>query len=782
MTNTGYIQGGNGGDGDYSSGAGGAGVSGSGFTLTNDGGGTIAGGAGGSYAGCGPGTSAAGGYGVDALGRVNIMNAGSIMGGLSGDGTLQADAVHMSGGGNTLTLENGYSFTGNAVSTSGTTNGGDTLALGGATNDTFDVSQIVATAPAGWTGAVEYFGFANYAKVDSSTWTLTNTTTAVTPWTLEGGVLQISTDANLGALSGGVTFNGGTLENTAAITTARSIALPGTGTLQTDADFTSSGAVSGVGALTKTGTGTLTFNGDGGAFSGSTNVATGTLLIGGDGFPGASLGGATTVAMGATLGGFGTIGSLSLFGNLSPGASIGTLHATGDATFEAGSAYLLDVSPAGTSDLFTTTGSVAIDDGTVEVQPSTGAWAPITKYTIVTGQGGVRGTFAGLTGAPTPHWGLLYDPNNVYLILATDAFNLGNSAQTINQHNTAGGISSLGWGNPFFLQLATQDASAQRIAFDQTSGEFHASQQAALVNDSRFVREQMEKRLRDGDADDSAAKVAGTRLTAWVHGWGHWGTIDGDGNAAQISDNGDGLLVGADLPVGGIGRVGVTGGAERDSLSVRDRSSWARVTQTWLGTYGGFEQGAFAFRAGVAYAWNQIPAYRDVAVPLMAPEALSSNATGSTTTGYIEGAWNVQTSVGTVVPYLNLASVRVHTDAANEVGGVAALHIDSGSMDTSLSTLGVRGGWRLASSVSLDANLGWVHAFRDITPDRTQQFLAGGDAFTVYGTPIAKDAGQVNVNLTWQVAPNAQVVLGYDGLYGNRVSDTAAKASFNVAF
>jgi uncharacterized protein with beta-barrel porin domain len=784
-TNTGTIGGGAGGStgGYYSttgvSGAGGAGVSGSDFTLTNSG--SIYGGHGG-YAGSSPSLGGAGGVGIDATGRASVITSGSIMGGLSGDGATQADAVDFSGGGNSLTLESGYSFVGNVVSSSGTTTGGDTLALGGTTNDTFDVSQIVAAAPTAWTGAVQYYGFANYAKVDGSTWTLTNTTSVVTPWTLAGGVLQISSDANLGAPTGGLTFNGGTLENTAAITTARSIAVQGAGTLQNDADFTSSGSVSGAGALTKTGVGTLTFNGNGSAFSGSTNVATGTLLVGGDGFPGASLGGATTVATGATLGGFGTIGSLNLFGNLSPGASIGTLHATGDATFESGSAYLLDVSPTGQSDLFTTKGSVAINGGTVEVQPSTGTWAPITKYTIVTGDGGVSGTFAGLTGAPTPHWGLLYDSNDVYLILGTDAFNLAGAAQTVNQRNTAGGVSSLGWGSPLFLTLAAQDASAQQAAFDQASGEFNASQQAALSNDSRFVREQMNKRLRDGDADDSAAKVDGTKLTAWVHGWGHWGQIDGDGNAAQMSDNGDGLLVGADLPVGASGRVGFTGGAERNSLSVHDRSSWADVTQTWLGTYGGFEQGAFAFRAGVAYAWNRIPAYRAVALPMMAPQTLSSNAIGNTTTGYIEGAWNIQTAAGKLAPYLNLANVRVHTDASNEAGGMAALHMDSASMDTSLSTLGVRGNWQLASKVALDANLGWVHAFGDITPERTQQFLAGGDAFTVYGTPLAQNAGQVNVNLTWQVAPNAQVVLGYDGLYGSSVKDTAAKASFNVAF
>ena len=43
--------------------------------------------------------------------------------------------------------------------------------------------------------------------------------------TIEAGTLSVSADANLGAASGGLAFDGGMLQNTAAFTTARSIAL-----------------------------------------------------------------------------------------------------------------------------------------------------------------------------------------------------------------------------------------------------------------------------------------------------------------------------------------------------------------------------------------------------------------------------------------------------------------------------------------------------------------------------------------------------------------------------
>ena len=69
--------------------------------------------------------------------------------------------------------------------------------------------------------------------------------------TITAGTLSISADANLGATSGGLAFNGGTLENTAALTTARAITLTGTGTFKTSADLTVTGTISGAGALTK---------------------------------------------------------------------------------------------------------------------------------------------------------------------------------------------------------------------------------------------------------------------------------------------------------------------------------------------------------------------------------------------------------------------------------------------------------------------------------------------------------------------------------------------------
>ena len=269
----------------------GTGISGNAFTLTNTG--SISGGRGGSGGarntghGVGfDGAVGAGGVGILAQGDDSITTSGAISGGLSGSGT-QADAVDLSGGGNTLTLEQGYSFNGRVLSASGTgslaTNGGDTLALGGTTNGTFDLAGI----------GTEFRGFNQLEKTDSGTWIVTGNQGAP----FDGGItIQAGTLTNQGDLynnSGATLNNASTLTNQAILTNGGT--LTNNGLLSNVGALNSTGTINGTGSFTQT-AGTTTV--DGSLSQNSIAINGGTLAGNGGTITSPNT---ITVASGATL-------------------------------------------------------------------------------------------------------------------------------------------------------------------------------------------------------------------------------------------------------------------------------------------------------------------------------------------------------------------------------------------------------------------------------------------------------------------------------------------------
>ena len=139
---------------------------------------------------------------------------------------------------------------------------------------------------------------------------------------LDSGTLAVSSDANLGAANGGLTFNGGTLQLLAGFTSNRDVTLNVGGIVDTNGNnATWAGAVAGAGGLTKTGAGMLTLSGAG-TYLGPTFVNAGTLQAGiVNAF---APGSAYTVAPGAVLdlNSFNqTIGSLAGGGSVTLGSA-----------------------------------------------------------------------------------------------------------------------------------------------------------------------------------------------------------------------------------------------------------------------------------------------------------------------------------------------------------------------------------------------------------------------------------------------------------------------------
>jgi autotransporter-associated beta strand protein len=180
--------------------------------------------------------------------------------------------------------------------------------------------------------------------------------------------------------------------------------------------------IQGTGGLIKTGTGALTLSGTN-TYAGPTAVNAGTLLVNGS-QPASSV----TVASGATLGGMGTMGPVTINGILSPGVGgSGILH-SGNATFNLGSTVAVDLNGttggSGYDQLFVT-GTVSLGGPTLAVSV---AFPSVTGdiFTIVQSTGAISGGFSGLPeGFMFPSGGrtfrINYTPNTVTLTDVTPA-------------------------------------------------------------------------------------------------------------------------------------------------------------------------------------------------------------------------------------------------------------------------------------------------------------------------------------------------------------------------
>jgi uncharacterized protein with beta-barrel porin domain len=245
-------------------------------------------------------------------------------------------------------------------------------------------------------------------------------------------------------------------------------------------------------------------------FSGANVVAEGTLIVNG------SLGGSTAVLSHGTLAGSGTVATSAaggpvsntvIFGTIAPGdGSIGTLNVSGNLLFLDGSHYEVEVDATGHSDqIIVSGGTNFLGNSTVDVLNASGSYAPGTRYTILTANGGVLGDFAGLTlssplSTPFLSFGLeqdaLNDPDNIYLAVARSSVTFASVGQTPNQIAVGGALDSLSSSNPLVAALAQLDTPAANAAFNQLSGEVHASTKSALIEDSHFVRDAIDNRIR----------------------------------------------------------------------------------------------------------------------------------------------------------------------------------------------------------------------------------------------------------------------------------------------
>ncbi|MCZ8393582.1 autotransporter outer membrane beta-barrel domain-containing protein [Achromobacter xylosoxidans] len=565
----------------------------------------------------------------------------------------------------------------------------------------------------------------------------------------------------------------------------------------------------------------------------TTVINKGTLTSGSDAVVFEGNGNTLTLWQGST-----TTGDVRFEGarnKLALGSDVGSPSAdaymTGSLRLGTDGVYTVRATPT-QADQLTVTGSATLTGATVQVLATPGAYAESTVYNILHAGGTFNGTrFAGVTSdlaylAPT----LSYSANDqdVNLTLTRKQVQPGGDpslpgpdsggnpparpirfADLVSGRNAvaaANAVDGMPTGNELYGHALTLPSGAPQSFFSALSGASHANAIAALQGLGAQARSVPFSRLRanlgagmragsptaavgaSDAAPPSSALPAGGAQPAWAELVGNWQRLGATGDTSEVRMHTGGIFAGADGAIGRGWRLGGALGYTDSNLRTDGVDGKTDISSYSAVVYGGkaFDAGAGKLNLllGGAYTWHDIHSKRRVAAGGL-DQTLRANYGASTAQVFTELGWTLKAGdTLTLEPYAGLAWANLRNRAFQESGGSAALSGASQGNRTTTSTLGLRGSQTLmlgSFQGTLTAGAGWRHAFGDVNPTSRLAFDAG-NAFTVAGAPIARNAAVLEAGLDAKVGRSASVGLSYAGQFGSGNQDHSATLEWRWAF
>lgn len=309
----------------------------------------------------------------------NVANSGKLIfdrsDSLTFSGTLTGSGSLSQSGSGTTILTGAASHTGGTTIEKGTLQIGDGSTSGSLTGGVSNSGVLAFKRSDSLTFVGAVTGIGSLQQNGSGTTILIGNNTYTGGTVISAGTLQIGEGGITGSITGDVSNSGNLIFSRSD-----------------NVDFT--GVLSGAGSLKQSGTGTLTLSGDNTSFAGLTSVTSGTLLVD------QKLGGAITVASGATLGGKGVLaGNVSLdAGGILAGREGQTLIFENNLTLVTGNIVNIALGQSGQTGLFSVQGDLTLA-GTINIT-DIGSFGPglyrIFDYTgNLTGNTAVLGTVPG---------------------------------------------------------------------------------------------------------------------------------------------------------------------------------------------------------------------------------------------------------------------------------------------------------------------------------------------------------------------------------------------------
>ncbi len=335
--------------------------------------------------------------------------------------------------------------------------------------------------------------------------------------------------------------------------------------------------------------------------------------------------------------------------------------------------------------------------------------------------------------------------------------------------------------SPLFDAVVPLSAADALEAFDDLSGEVHASLLRALVDASRQPRDAAFDRVDAAFAALAKGEV-GTR-NIWARGYGARGTLAGDGNAAGFNFGSGGMLVGADGLISREVFVGMLAGIGGVAVDLPERDSRVAAASYQLGLYGGAALGEVRLAFGAALASSEVSVTR---TPRFTGFSETVTADYATTTAQLFGELGYAFALGEVAatPFARVALLGQSGGQYAESGGNAALSGASSDIGAAVLTAGVKLARRLVLGDGLVVAARGSIALQRSTGDQptaTHSF-AGSMPFTVSGAKPGDTALLLEAGLGTELAPEVNLDLSYQGQFGSTQSAHAMKFTLSGKF
>ncbi|MGY2051661.1 autotransporter domain-containing protein [Methylobacterium sp. JK268] len=284
---------------------------------------------------------------------------------------------------------------------------------------------------------------------------------------------------------------------------------------------------------------------------------------------------------------------------------------------------------------------------------------------------------------------------------------------------------------------------------------------------------------------------AAPNVALWGQALGVFGGTRGDGNAARVTRETGGFVVGAETGFGALTlpgldslRVGVAVGTSWTGFDIPARLASGQVETVFGSIYGRANFGPLQLRAGGIYGSDALDTRRGIRFPGFS-QSVSGKSGSDTLQGFGEIGYRIAVGAGFVEPFVGGGALRIARNAFAEAGGAAALQVFGRNYDIQTATAGVQGAAVVSDAlgltlpVSIQGSVGYRRAFGDVVPQSLVAFT-GGQPFGATGTPIDRDALVASAGVQAQVARDLTLGLAYAGQVGARASDHQVRGNLTL--